>query len=510
MNSLYNIWNKIILLLFAVSVLFLIILGLFSVADLEWVYLPEATKIIERSPIVTLFYIFLVTLFFTIIGFITSLPTSAVIKKYCLPLLTIIVHSVIALIWITNNTYPPDADQKTVCDAAMAMEANLPLANPEYFIKYPFNEGILYAIRLSMKITGIIGPLAWRYINVLAVIAIDIAIILLTKEIAENNTDVATNIVSAMLIPFVPLVFYSTFVYGTLVSMALTLWAFWGTIRMLKTRKMAYCIVPVLCLPLANRIYSGTVIATIAVSITLFFEFLIRKGKEKVILIASLVSIIFLFFVSGSIMQFLFYQETGISKDSAGYVDSPACYIYVGIAEEKGVAGPGSYSTVCDDIYEQYGEETGKYVLDLDIQVIKEYLQGKRSLNFFTSKTQHQWLDPWFGGLTMTCYPWSNYEVSESFYNFLHSPTLKLIYKYWLRNFVPFVYAISIVASVFLFKKDKANYNMLLLLYFVGGFTFQMFWESKSRYCFPYFMVLFPLVAWVISHMAQSLNRKCH
>ena len=35
----------------------------------------------------------------------------------------------------------------------------------------------------------------------------------------------------------------------------------------------------------------------------------------------------------------------------------------------------------------------------------------------------------------------------------------------------------------------------LLGIAFFGGFLFQLVWETKSRYCFPFFVFLLPLAA---------------
>ena len=42
----------------------------------------------------------------------------------------------------------------------------------------------------------------------------------------------------------------------------------------------------------------------------------------------------------------------------------------------------------------------------------------------------------------------------------------------------------------------KRVYWALPAFYIIGGFVFQLFWESKSRYCMPYFFMIIPFAAY--------------
>ena len=44
-------------------------------------------------------------------------------------------------------------------------------------------------------------------------------------------------------------------------------------------------------------------------------------------------------------------------------------------------------------------------------------------------------------------------------------------------------------------KTGGAVWAQLLGIAFFGGFLFQLVWETKSRYCFPFFVFLLPLAA---------------
>ena len=510
-NTVYKIWSRFVWSLFIVCVTFLAAISLFFIAEPEWGRFNEKATIVERSPFVTLGYVLIVSIVFGGIYIASMHIGNSFIRKYFFPVTTLLAHLAMGIGWICSNDYPTVADQKFVCDAAMALENGLALDNPGYFIRYPFNEGMLYAIRLSMKVTGMVDPFAWKCFNIVAVIAIDIVLMLFVRELAGEDYEAAINVVSVMLLPFVPIVLYSSFVYGTLVSMALAFWALWGTIRLIRTGKWFYGILPVLFLPIANRVYSGTLIATIAVVITLLVELFKADRAKRIKFLVVVIATLFLYFVSDAMIQHVFFLETGIKAEEGGNDYSTAGHIYMGIAAEDCVAGPGSYSDIVEYIYETKGDESGSYFKQQNIAVIKEYLRGERDLSFFLKKTEYQWLDPWFGGITMTCYAGGNFEVGEAFYNFIFGPVPKILYEYWLRNFLPFVYVMALIGIILKFKKTEFDARILLSLYFVGGFIFQLFWESKSRYCLPYFLALLPLAALGIASLKlHSIGKAKH
>ena len=57
-------------------------------------------------------------------------------------------------------------------------------------------------------------------------------------------------------------------------------------------------------------------------------------------------------------------------------------------------------------------------------------------------------------------------------------------------------------------NKDLTNEQILLVLIFMGGFAFQLFWEGKSRYVLPYVVILIPLASIGVKENIQWINNK--
>mgnify|MGYP003375389639 FL=1 len=54
---------------------------------------------------------------------------------------------------------------------------------------------------------------------------------------------------------------------------------------------------------------------------------------------------------------------------------------------------------------------------------------------------------------------------------------------------------VSSVLGLIRYRKNLSLEVILLLTIFVGGFTFHLLWEAKSRYIIPYIVVLIPLAS---------------
>ena len=129
-------------------------------------------------------------------------------------------------------------------------------------------------------------------------------------------------------------------------------------------------------------------------------------------------------------------------------------------------------------------------------EYIATYLHNPKEVKFFLQKTAWQWLDPWFEALTMngpsiTVAGGAGWLATALAGGVLFAPVQAL-----LRALLTFVYLFAGVGTLELRRKtDGSVWAQLLGIAFFGGFLFQLVWETKSRYCFPFFVFLLPLAA---------------
>lgn len=71
------------------------------------------------------------------------------------------------------------------------------------------------------------------------------------------------------------------------------------------------------------------------------------------------------------------------------------------------------------------------------------------------------------------------------------------------------VYLLSLLGVLQSIRHQQLNMGSLLLsLYFIGGYVFQLFWETKGRYCIPYFVVLIILSGIEMARIPANVHRR--
>ena len=157
------------------------------------------------------------------------------------------------------------------------------------------------------------------------------------------------------------------------------------------------------------------------------------------------------------------------------------------------------------------------------INFFSEYIHNpKEGLNFFKNKILSMWVEPTFeciwlntGFMDLNLENITNKEILtyKDLNNFL-------LYNY--NFFIIFEKIILIIiytlVCIFIFRnKDLSNEQILLILIFLGGFAFQLFWEGKSRYVLPYVIILIPIasigvkenILW-IKNIINKINEKLY
>ncbi len=307
-------------------------------------------------------------------------------------------------------------------------------------------------------------------------------------------------------------------------------------------------------LAIARLVYSGAAIAIVAAVITLGVHtvVVVRNHNEQTCKmscrkeLAGLALVLLVPILAGRLTSAVFTSRSGI--EDVGGIPATA-YILMGITSDgdKTACGPGSYDATNVYIYEISGRDhsaANREALSRINYAARDYLRGRRDLNFFLEKVRNEWTDPWFSSAVMTVYLWSNeLEISEEFRAFLTGPVVQGIESFLSAfNVGTYLLASAAVACILYglgkrkrmplgricrnqdqIEHEQLNCNgatvgrepewlyadvtrLLLPLYFLGGFVFYLFWEAKARYCFSYFVCLIPLAAYGAERVVSWLS----
>lgn len=424
--------------------------------------------------------------------------------------LTIII---LGCIWIDMNTYPPIADQKKVWSAIVGFtDHNYSMIDRDYFEQYPFQGGIVTLFSVLLRLFSTRSILAFRITNVVAAGAIVVTMVWLSWELfGEYAVSLLT---AAMTTAFVPIIFYTSFVYGTLLSLEFSLLAFVMLTQYLKKRRLWKMVLLTFFIAVSNTLYSGSVIASIAIGFVLVLNGLTAlRSRNKKVFLTDLLSVLFLMICAAcfsGFCRYCFFSATGISEQEG--IPSSA-FILMGITSD-GTCGPGSYDTTNVYIYEISGRSNKAANQEAWSRInyaVRDYIRGRRDCAFFVKKLRNEWTDPWFSSAVMTIYLWAdNLAISDAFSAFLSGTTMIWIQGF-LNIFVKEIYFFATISMVGMMLKLKKSEkvevaHLLLPIYFLGGFIFYLFWEAKPRYCFPFIVCLIPLAAYAAVRIATGVR----
>ncbi len=156
---------------------------------------------------------------------------------------------------------------------------------------------------------------------------------------------------------------------------------------------------------------------------------------------------------------------------------------------------------IADLRYSNPKPENTKYLFNILIQErMKHFREDPKGMTeFYLRKTRSMWAEPSFGGLFYN----QNLQYEEE--NDAEYPIGYYFIQYYQRALIFIIFGGSILVLI-KNRKNLSNEMVLLITIFIGGFLFHILWEAKSRYIFPYVMVLIPISA--IELNAKNIFKK--
>ncbi|MDD6449654.1 MAG: hypothetical protein PUF78_08055, partial [Lachnospiraceae bacterium] len=323
------------------------------------------------------------------------------------------------------------------------------------------------------------GLIAFRVFSWLcAVLVVFLGACLAYRLSGREEAGTATAI---MLTEFVSITLYSTYIYGTLPSLCFALMAFYAVTLLIQTKKPIWLFAELLSCALMYTFYTGTLIAMVAIAIILIvFSIFSLLNKDKNATVTAIIGAILPFLLAGGIRVVageVFYLKTGLSPKEDSLPAST--WVRMGLTSNA-FLGPGGYDASNVELFQDNGSDTEKTDAAARKEIhraLEDYRNGSRPMTFFWKKTETQWLDPWFNGLTMTVYS-PDPEKMGILAPLFVPLTLERIQR-CLLALMNVCYCMASLYLILQIRNKKPRLETLLLpLYFVGGFVFQLFWET--------------------------------
>ncbi len=378
----------------------------------------------------------------------------------------------------------PVADQKSVLDALTQIESgNYDSLLPNGYIgMVPYQLGLMQVYRMLLVFCGGNTYLYLKIVN-----AVCTMLILIFGERIVNElfgTAMARILFCLAMITYFPLYLYTVFIYGEILSVTAALLLIWMTLLYIKSLKMIPMIVAIFSSVIGVLTRGNFWIFIIAISISLIINSILKKQWKPLLFCAFLI-------VMPALTNYgirTYYEHVSGIEINQGIPN--LCVIAMGMDLE------GTQPAGWNNMYNYYTYGTAGCDREVATQMAKERIE--MNFSFFQSgdanlgeylkeKILTQWLEPTAQSLLAT----HNFEESTevpSIIEYLYYGEGRTGIESFLNQYQWIMYlGVALFALYSLIKRNFMTLEkLILILVVVGGFTFSVFWEAKSRYIFPY------------------------
>ena len=436
-----------------------------------------------------------------------SIGVYALIKKIGVKIHTRILAGVIsicsmliAMFWVSGANVIPDADQWNVSFYANMFNLGdfSGFEKGNYIATCPHQLGIVTLLRIIFSIMGPDRFLGFRLLSVLGVGIISYAgyeiVRILTKKSAFAE------IVYLVLIVFCfPLYIYTLFIYGEVLSTAVLFVAAWILLSCLERFCWWKVLSIMICSGLSVQLRQNSLIVLLGFIVVLLVKIIQQFNWKRLVMIAVIPLGLFL----GNLSIDLIYQKH--YKEDA-YAIPNLLYITMGTNWEE--QNPGWFSKYNYTVFfeNDCDPEAASEVAMADLKEFISYCieHPDYALEFYKEKFVAQWNDPMYHCLAMNCkvnYGEPQNPIVESFY----FGEMRLFTEEFMNIYQLLVYGAILYWLLSSFRKKQNIEEHILMVGIFGGFLFSLIWEAKTRYIFPYFIMMLPYAAIGIEQIVRGM-----
>lgn len=403
--------------------------------------------------------------------------------------------------WISTLDRQPIGDQAFIYGgASYFMEGQYSFLAPGgYCGAHPYQLGLTALTELLFLVLGPYNYFAYEI--VCAVMAVGIVFLgyCLLKELAVPFG--ARLLYCLLMMGCIPLVCYTSWVYGEIPSIFFTMLAAWFAVRWENSRKRRCLAGIVISCVIAMLTRRTSMILLIALCL-LAMVHMIRYRKWQ-IGIAALLAVLCSSLAYQGIYK-MYEIRSGIEHNDGIPTNS---WILMGMQEQEGRCG-----------WYNYIESSVYYAADCDREAAKEIIDGyiEERLDAFKAdpayarwflkrKILSQWNDPLYQSVYFSAQDLDNHPAKPgSFLEGLYYVTEVHDKVFRFADIMQFlVYTGMLLYYLFAIRKDTRPLDCLLAVTIIGGFFLSIIWEAKARYIFPYYVMMYSLAVMGYCRAAQ-------
>lgn len=373
--------------------------------------------------------------------------------------------------------------------------AGIPLS--EYMQLYHHQIPLAFVYSLFFKLIHFCEVIeVLRVLNVIAVFLIVLALYKINKQLSKKYE---TNkvLLFVLILTFISLPMLSTFIYGDIPSLALCLFSVYFMMRYTETKKIRYPILSSVLMMIAFMMRTNSLIFIIATIMYLIFdlsnEFTKKTWKRNLLSTIIIIVYIIISILPSSLVKDYWLTRYNMDKDKEYSNIS-----YFLMAMEEGPRGNGWYKESIGEAALKDPENIGKEYLE---RIKERLVYFSRNIgytfNFYIMKIASMWTENTYSAIR------SNVTQDN---DSLQNMTKPLTFYQKALLIITCLCCLIIIIQ----NRKKISLDIIFLItIFVGGFTFHILWEAKSRYILPYIVVLIPIASISINehNLKQNFNK---
>ncbi len=447
---------------------------------------------------------------FLIVIYIVKKLLKKVSNKIFLIVTTIIIM-LLSAIFICTARILPKADQEVMTYLASEfMKGNYDALEIDgYLNRFPFQLGYMYLTELLFRIVRE-STIVMQLLNVICIGGIIILLYKFTNKMFQNKE--VNKIFCLLMLGFLPIVFFSTFVYGNIIGLLFALIAIYSILLYIGKRKMKYLIIASISIGISILLKKNYQIFFVGIVVLLILDF-IEKRDKKIwvgIILSAICMILF-----NKIIFLYTEKRTGIEiADGVPMIS----YIQMGLKEGSETKMAGWYDGSVVSIYQEANGDTAK-ASERSMNNLEEILNDfsknpSKIFKVLTEKIATTWLEPTFQTIWIN-EPAENFnKIPESMKNnklliSFFDGKLSIAYIEYNNIYEIVIFITAGICLIIGFKRTSIE-RLSLILMVIGGFFFHLIWETKCYYVLTFYILLLPYAANGIYIVFEKINDFSH
>ncbi len=405
------------------------------------------------------------------------------------------------LFLIVATQLRPHGDQLAISDAAVGLRTNdfELFVDGSYFVYWPFQSRIVVFLWGFFKIFGNWNYPAFQIMNAFCIL---ISLNLLAKiavrtGVLEGKNGETLGFLGCAL--FLPYLFYVTFIYGNIVGLMFMIAAIYMLIRYVQEHRLRYLTGVIVFCAIGVWLKNTYLILMVAILVFLLVDF---WQEWKIVNLAGMLCVVAAVTLLGNLSDALIERRLGFPLTDG----SPMiAWITMAFGEDE-EGNPVKFDAYNRDVYLENDLDTEKAEKEAKEELKKRLTDlmedPMHMMDFMRKKIAIAWNEPTHESLVANNRPETGIEQSGLTRFILREDEKSPIVEY--MNLFHGMLLAGVL--IWIIRKGRAVsiYGLLPAVVFIGGFLFQLFWETYSQYTIQYFLLIIP---YAVSGFAEIMER---